>query len=64
MMDDKLAEVALMQISDAFPQCKCHLVYHYENIVCDGGALNCSTWNMLVDLPEKEENSHELPKTV
>ena len=61
MMDDKLAEVALMQISDAFPQCKCHLVYHYENIVCDGG---CSTWNMLVDLPEKEENSHELPKTV
>ena len=64
MMDDKLAEVALMQISDAFPQCKCHPVYHYENIVCDGGALNCSTWNMLVDLPEKEENSHELPKTV
>ena len=64
MMDDKLAEVALMQISDAFPQCKCHLVYHYENIVCDGGALNCSTWNMLVDLLEKEENSHELPKTV
>ena len=63
MTEDKLGERAFIQISDAFPQCKCHPVYHYKNIVREGGALNCSTWNILVDLPE-EENSHELPKTV
>ena len=62
MIEDKLGERAFIQISDAFPQCKCHPVYHYKNIVREGGALNCSTWNILVDLPE--ENSHELPKTV
>ena len=64
MMDDKLGEMAFRRIADAFPQCKCHSVYHYESIVREGGALNCSTWNILVDLPEEEENSHELPKTV
>lgn len=62
MIEDKLGERAFIQISDAFPQCKCHPVYHYKNIVREDGALNCSTWNILVDLPE--ENSHELPKTV
>ena len=64
MMDDKLGEMAFRQIADAFPQCKCHPVYHCESIVREGGALNCSTWNILVDLPEEEGNSHELPKTV
>jgi hypothetical protein len=63
-MNDKLGEMAFRQIADAFPQCKCHPVYHYESIVHEGGALNCSTWNILVDLPEEEENSHELSKTV
>jgi agmatine/peptidylarginine deiminase len=63
MMDDKLGEMAFRQIADAFPQCKCHPVYHCESIVREGGALNCSTWNILVDLQE-EDNSHELPKTV
>lgn len=63
MMDDKLGEIAFRQIADAFPQCKCHPVYHCESIVHEGGALNCSTWNILVDLQE-EDNSHELPKTV
>jgi agmatine/peptidylarginine deiminase len=64
MMDDKLGEMAFRQIADAVPQCKCHPVYHCESIVREGGALNCSTWNILVDLPEEEGNSHELPKTV
>jgi hypothetical protein len=63
VMDDKLGEVAFRQIADSFPQCKCHPVYHYGSIVQEGGALNCSTWNILVDLQE-EDNSHELPKTV
>lgn len=61
MMEDKLGDVAFRQISDAFPQCKCHPIHHCESIVCEGGALNCSTWNVFADLPE-EENSKELPK--
>ena len=60
MMEDKLGEMAFRQIADAFPQCKCHPVYHYENIIHEGGALNCSTWNILVDLPEEEESNKEL----
>ena len=63
MVDDELGDMAFRQIDDAFPQCKCHPVYHCESIVREGGALNCSTWNILVDLQE-EDNSHELPKTV
>ena len=63
MMEDKLGEVAFKQIADAFPQCKCHPIRCCESIIREGGALNCSTWNILVDLPEKE-NSHELPKIV
>ena len=64
MMDDKLGEMAFRQIADAFPHCRCRPIYHFESIVRDGGALNCSTWNILADLPEEEENIHELPKTV
>ncbi len=56
MMEDKLGEIAFRQIADAFPQCECHPIYHYENIVHDGGALNCSTWNILVELLEEEIN--------
>ena len=63
VIEDKLGEIAFRQIADAFPQCKCHPVYHCESIVREGGALNCSTWNILVDLQE-EDNSNELPKTV
>ena len=63
MVNDKLGEMAFRQIADAFPQCKCHPIHYCESIVRDGGALNCSTWNILVDLPE-EEKKHELPKTV
>jgi agmatine/peptidylarginine deiminase len=61
MIGDKLGEMAFKQIADAFPQCECHPVYHYENIVREGGALNCSTWNILVDLA-KENNNKELAK--
>jgi len=63
MMEDKLGETAFRQIADAFPQCKCYPIHRCETIVRDGGALNCSTWNILADLPE-EDNSHELPKTI
>ena len=62
LMEDKLGEVAFRQIADAFPQCKCHSIHRCGSIICEGGALNCSTWNILTDLAEEEENSHELPK--
>lgn len=64
MMEDKLGETAFRQIAEAFPQCKCHPIHHCDSIVCEGGALNCSTWNIFTDLQEGERNSHELPKTV
>ena len=63
-LNDKLGDIAFRQIADAFPQCDCHPIYHYENIVHEGGALNCSTWNIQVDLPEEDDNYYELPKTV
>ena len=63
MMEDKLGETAFQQIADAFPQCMCHPIHRYESIAREGGALNCSTWNIQVDLPE-EENSQDLPKTI
>ena len=64
MLKGKLAEIAFRQIAEAYPQCKCHQIWDCDYIVREGGALNCSTWNILVNLPEEEENNHELPKTV
>ena len=55
MPKDKLAETAFRQIVEAFPECKCHRIWNCESLVREGGALNCSTWNILTDLP-KEEN--------
>ncbi len=56
IIEDKLGEKAVRQIADAFSLCKCHPVHHCDNIVREGGALNCSTWNILVDLSEEENN--------
>ena len=47
-LNEKLDTVAFVQIEAAFPTCKCHMVHGCEKIVKDGGALNCSTWNVLV----------------
>lgn len=52
MMEDRFAEIALHQIAEAYPQCECHPVWDYDNIVHEGGALNCSTWNIMVNLLE------------
>lgn len=46
-LNEKLDTVALDQIEAAFLTCQCHLVHGCEKIVKDGGALNCSTWNVL-----------------
>lgn len=62
MLQDKLATIASWQIAEAYPECECHQIWDCDNIIREGGALNCCTWNILTDLPEKE-NSKELPKT-
>jgi agmatine/peptidylarginine deiminase len=60
-MEDKLIERAFRQITEAFPECECHSIWGCGSIVQEGGALNCTTWNVLMDLPIEEE-SKELPK--
>ena len=60
---DKLAERAFRQIVEAFPECKCHRIWNCDSLVREGGALNCSTWNILADLP-KEEISNNAPNTI
>ena len=62
MLEDKLAVMAFKQISAAYPQCDCHQIWGCDNIVREGGALNCCSWNILTDLTEKENNM-ELSKT-
>lgn len=50
MMKDKLASKAFRQIEDLFPTCECHPVWGCESIVNEGGALNCTTWNVLANV--------------
>ena len=63
MPKDKLAEMAFRQIVEAFPECKCHRIWNCDSLVQEGGALNCSSWNILADLP-KEETSNNVPNTI
>lgn len=49
MLEDKLAEIAFKQIAEAFPKCECFPVWDCDNIVREGGALNCCTWNIQAD---------------
>ena len=49
MIGDKLGETAFRQIADAYPKCQCHPVPNFESIVNEGGALNCTTWNILLN---------------
>lgn len=62
MLEDKLAGIAFKQIADAYPKCECHPICECDNIIKEGGALNCCTWNILTDLSEIENNK-EFPKT-
>lgn len=49
MIDDKLGETAFRQIAEAFPTCECHSVQDCKSVVNEGGALNCCTWNILMN---------------
>ncbi len=51
MLNEKTDLKALAQIEAAFPQCQCYPVCGSEKIVKDGGALNCSSWNVVLNLP-------------
>lgn len=51
MLKDKLAGIAFRQIAEAYPECECHQILGCDSIVREGGALNCCTWNILVNLP-------------
>ena len=50
MMDDELASKAFRQIVEMFPECECHPIWGCESIVNEGGALNCTTWNVLANV--------------
>jgi agmatine/peptidylarginine deiminase len=52
-LNEQQDTMAFAQIESAFPTCRCHAVRGCENIVKEGGALNCSTWNILNDLLEE-----------
>lgn len=56
MIDDKLGETAFEQIAEAYPDCHCHSVMNCESIVNEGGALNCSTWNIQTNLIVRQES--------
>ena len=43
MLKDKLGGMAFKQISASYPQCDCHQIWGCDNIVREGGALNCCT---------------------
>ena len=60
--EDRLAEIVIRQIAEAYPECECHPICECDNIIREGGALNCCTWNILTKIIEKENNK-ELPNT-
>lgn len=56
MLKDKLGGMAFKQISASYPQCDCHQIWGCDNIVREGGALNCCTWNMMTAIETYVEN--------
>lgn len=53
ILKNNLSDKAFVQIREAFPRCECHPVWQYESVIREGGAINCSTWNIMVDHPEE-----------
>ena len=46
-LTDTLAPVAFKQVQEVFATCRVIPVSGFDNIVKQGGAVNCSTWNIL-----------------
>jgi len=52
------SDIAMTQIQEAYTDCKCIAIPGYDNIVKEGGAINCTTWNIQtdIDISNKYEN--------
>ena len=48
-------QMAIEQIQKFYPGYNVRLVPDCLNIIKDGGALNCVSWNILADAPENKE---------
>lgn len=59
MLEDKLAGIAFRQIAEAYPKCECHPIWKCDNIIREGGALNCCTWNMMTAVKTCVENKED-----
>ena len=55
MIGDKLGNTAFKQIANACPECYCHPVMNCDNIISEGGALNCCTWSIVTDLTVRQD---------
>ncbi len=47
MTENKVGDIAFRQIAEAYPKCECHPIRECGCIIKEGGALNCSTWNII-----------------
>lgn len=62
MLSEELDDIAFNQIAEAFPSCECHKVFQMEQVVKDGGALNCITWNVCEKIPILVESLYPTKK--
>lgn len=49
-------DMAKEQIAALYPKFKIVQIHDVEDIVRDGGALNCISWNILADVPERSKS--------
>ena len=54
-------QLAIEKLQAVYPNCKVIKIDGCQDLVRDGGALNCVTWNIMSDLPKKE--NEVLPNT-
>ena len=47
MLNEETDFEAFAQIEAAFPMCRCSRICGCESLCSEGGALNCSTWNII-----------------
>ena len=59
MLEDKLTRIAFEQIAEAYPECECHPIWECDNIIREGGALNCCTWNIMTTVDTYVENKED-----
>ena len=55
MLNEKIDFIAYEQIATTYSMCKCHQINNCINLVKEGGALNCSTWNISCKLSDIEQ---------